>query len=95
MAQRYPDHVRVNSDGTFLMDRDVDHYSLCQDISPGSFQEIIEGYSLQLKNASIPHTYEWDGQIRQAMQVSNEWNDQSFVAETENEFLAFFWETGA
>jgi len=91
MAQRYPDQVRVNFDANSL----VDHYGLCQNMPPESFQETVEGCSLQLKNGSIPHTYEWEGQIQQAMQMSNEWNDQSFVAETESEFLAFFWETGA
>lgn len=96
MAQRYPEHFRVNFDAALLVDRYVDLPSLCQNISPERFQEAIEGYSLQLKNASIPHTYEWEGgQIQQAMQMSDKWNDQSFVAETKSEFLAFFWETGA
>lgn len=95
MAQRYPEHIHVNFDATLLVDGSGDLSSLCRNISPERFQEAIEGYSLQLKNASIPHTYEWEGQIQQAMQMSDEWNDQSFVAETESEFLAFFWETGA
>jgi hypothetical protein len=95
MARRYPGHIRVNIDATLLGDRYVDYYSLCQNLSAESFQETMKGYSLGLKNASIPHIYEWEGQIQQAMQMSDEWNDQSFVAETEREFLAFFWETGA
>lgn len=95
MVQRYPDDVCVNVDAAVLTDHYVSHYSFCQNISPESFQEIVEVYSLQLKSRSIPHTYEWEGHIQQAMQMSNKWNDRSFVAETESEFLAFFWETGA
>lgn len=93
-AQRYPESC-INPNATILEDCHVDPYSLCQNISSESFQEAIERYSLRLKDASIPHTYEWEGQIQQAMQMSDEWNDQSFVAETESEFLAFFWMTGA
>lgn len=91
MAQRYPNHIHVNSDTTSPVDRPY----LYQTVAPENFQEIIEGHSLQLQNAHIPHTYQWEGQIQQAMQMSNEWNDQSLIAETEQEFLAFFWETGA
>lgn len=91
LAQRYPDQVRVNWDMTLLTDGPC----LCQTISPERFHTITEGYSLQLQNADVPHTYKWEGHIQRAMQMSDEWNDQSFIAETETEFLAFFWETGA
>jgi len=92
VAQRSPSHhVRVNFNTVVLMDE----LSLCKNISPESFQVMIKEYSLQLKNASIPHTYHWEGQVRQAMQMSEQWNNQSFIAETESEFLAFYWETGA
>jgi hypothetical protein len=68
---------------------------LYKHISAESFQATIEGYSLQLENANIPHTYHWEGQVQRAMQMSDEWNDQSFIAETESEFLVFHWETSA
>lgn len=90
-AQRYPAQVRVNFTTNLL----TDEYNLCEPISPESFHAFIEGYSLELKNADIPHTYHWEGRVQQAMQMSNEWNDQSFVAQTESEFLAFHWETSA
>jgi len=64
-------------------------------ISPETFQAAIEEYSLQLKYSNIPHAYHWEGQVQQAMQMSDEWNDQSFLAETESEFLVFHWGTGA
>ena len=88
-AQRYPAQVRVNFNTILL----TDEYNLCEPISPESFHAFIEGYSLQLKKADIPHTYHWEGGVQQAMQMSNEWNDQSFVAQTESEFLAFHWVT--
>lgn len=93
MIQRYPDHhfapVSVNT--SFL----IDTYNLYKHISPESFQATIEQYSLSLESSSIPHAYHWEGQVQWAMQMSDEWNDQSFIAETEIEFLAFHWETGA
>ena len=88
-AQRYPAQVRVNFNTILL----TDEYNLCETIAPESFHAFIEGYSLQLKKADIPHTYHWEGGVQQAMQMSNEWNDQSFVAQTESEFLAFHWVT--
>jgi hypothetical protein len=91
MAQRYPGQVRVNGTTNFPMDE----YDVCETISPEGFQVLIEGYSLQLKNADIPHTYHWEGQVQQAMLMSKEWNDRSVIAETESEFLAHHWETSA
>ncbi len=93
MRQRYPDHrfAPINVNTSFLLDAS----NLYKHISPESFQAIIEDYSLQLKNANIPHAYHWEGQVQQAMQMSDEWYDQSFMAETESEFLAFHWETSA
>lgn len=90
-AQRYPAQVRVNFTTHLL----TDEYNLCEPIAPESFHAFIEGYSLELKNADIPHTYHWEGRVQQAMQMRNEWYDQSFVAQTESEFLAFHWETSA
>ena len=91
MAQRYPGRYRIDFNASVLMNT----YNLCKDISPESFQVIIEEYSSQLKSVSIPHTYHWEGQVQRAMQMNDQWNDQSFIAETESEFLAFHWETGA
>jgi hypothetical protein len=93
-AQRYPARGRpkagrVNVHTDFF----TDEYNLCEPIAPESFHVVIEGYSLELKKADIPHTYHWEGGVQQAMQMSNEWNDQSFVAQTESEFLAFHWVT--
>jgi len=68
---------------------------LYKHISPESFQAAIDQYSFLLEYSSIPHTYRWEGQVQQAMQMSDEWNDQSFIAETESEFLVFHWETSA
>lgn len=91
MAQRYPGRFRSD----FNADVSMDTYNLCKDIAPESFQVIIEVYSSQLKSVSIPHTYYWEGQIQRAMQMNEDWNDQSYIAETESEFLAFHWETSA
>lgn len=91
MAQRYPGRFRGDFNTGVLRDT----YRLCKDISPGRFQVIIEDYSSQLKSVSIPHTYHWEGQVQRAMQMNEEWNDQSYIAETESEFLAFHWETSA
>jgi hypothetical protein len=91
MAQRHPAQVRVNFNTNLL----TDEYNLCEPIAPESFHAFIEEYSLQLKNADIPHTYHWEGRVQQAMQMRNEWNYQSFIAQTESEFLAFQWETSA
>jgi hypothetical protein len=91
--QRYP-HRRaapINVTTNFLLDAS----NLYKYISPETFQAAIEEYSLQLKYANIPHTYHWEGQVQLAMQMSDEWNDQSFIAETESEFLVFHWETSA
>ena len=88
-AQRHPAQVRVNFTTNLL----TDEYNLCEPIAPESFHAFIEGYSLQLKKADIPHTYHWEGRVQQAMQMRNEWNYQSFVAQTESEFLAFHWVT--
>jgi len=93
MRQRYPDRrdAPINVNTNFLLDAS----NLYKHISPESFQATIEEYSLQLKNANIPHAYHWEGQVQEAMQMSDEWNDQSFIAETESEFLVFHWETSA
>ena len=90
-VQRYPGQLRSNFSTNILLNI----YNLCQDISPDTFQAIIGDYSSQLKSVSIPHSYTWEGQIQQAMQMYDEWNDQSFIAETESELLAFHWETSA
>jgi len=91
--QRYPNRraAPINITTNFLLDAS----NLYKHISPESFQATIEEYSLQLKNANIPHAYHWEGQVQEAMQMSDEWNDQSFIAETESEFLVFHWETSA
>jgi hypothetical protein len=91
--QRYPSRrdAPIDVNTNFLLDAS----NLYKHISPESFHAIIEGYSLQLENANIPHTYHWEGQVQQAMQMSDEWYDQSFIAETESEFLVFHWETSA
>jgi hypothetical protein len=93
MRQRYPDHryAPVNVNTSLLLDT----HNMCKHISPESFQAAIEQYSLLLEYSSVPHTYHWEGQVQRAMQMSDEWNDQSFIAETESEFLAFHWETSA
>ena len=93
MAQRYPDHrfAPINVNTSFLLDAS----NLYKDISPETFQATIEQHSFLLEYSSVPHTYHWEGQVQRAMQMSDEWNDQSFLAETESEFLAFHWETSA
>jgi hypothetical protein len=93
MRQRYPDRrdAPINVNTNFLLDAS----NLYKHISPESFQATIEEYSLQLKYSNIPHAYHWEGQVQQAMQMSDDWNDQSFIAETESEFLVFHWETSA
>ncbi len=91
MAHRYPRHVHANLNTDSLLEKQ----NLYKVLSPEQFQATIEEYSLSLKNSNIPHTYVWEGQVLDAMQMSDEWNDQSFFAETESEFLVFHWETSA
>lgn len=91
MVQRFPSQLHSNFNTDILMDI----YNLCRDITPDKFQVIIGDYSSHLKSVSIPHLYAWEGQIQRAMQMNDEWNDQSYIAETESEYLAFHWETSA
>ena len=67
--QRYPDHrdALIDVNTNFLLDAS----NLYKHISPERFQATIEEYSLQLKNANIPHAYHWEGQVQQAMQMSD------------------------
>ncbi len=91
MAYRYPQHVHANVN----IRSSLEIQNIYKDLSPEQFHTSIEEYSLSLKNADIPHAYIWEGQVQNAMHMSDEWNDQSFFAETESEYLVFHWETGA
>lgn len=69
-----------------------DHY---EEISPDTFQDIMQEYSGFLTTRSIEHLYEWNGNVYRAMKLCDEWNDVTIVGETESEFVAFRWETSA
>jgi hypothetical protein len=95
IAHRYPNaktRVIFQTIDTYSL---LDEYNLCKSISPESFQKAIEDHSLGLRHSNIPHTCQWEEQIEYAMQMSAEWNNQSWIAETESEFLIFYWETSA
>ncbi len=66
-----------------------------EEISPEVFQETIDEYSNYLTIRGIPHEYHWPGHIDRVMRVSNEWNDVTVIGETDSEFVAFSWVTGA
>ncbi len=66
-----------------------------EEISPDTFQAIVQEYSGFLAARHIPHKYEWHGSINRAMRMDNEWNDVTVIGETESEFVAFEWATGA
>ena len=72
-----------------------DYFPRYEEISPEVFQATIDEFSDYLKGGNIPHEYHWPGQISTAMRISNEWNDVTVIGETEDEFVAFSWVTGA
>ena len=66
-----------------------------EEISPETFQVIVQKYSGVLSESNIPHVYEWQGSIIGAMKVRDEWNNVTIIGETESEFVAFRWITSA
>ena len=78
-----------------LRNMKVDIPEQYEDVSSDTFQTIVQQYSGFLTERNIPHTYEWHGDIHRAMRMSDEWNDVAVIGETESEFVAFEWATGA